>query len=76
VWEWTNQFADLHTSVGQVRGGANWRPAPTQADVWYPKNDLATVTTLHTHQMLRLMDASYDRHGTVGFRCVADAGAV
>ena len=76
VWEWTNQFADLHTSVGLVRGGAYWRPAPTQADVWYPKNDLATVTTLHTHQMLRLMDASYDRHGTVGFRCVADAGAV
>jgi hypothetical protein len=75
VWEWTNEFADFHTSVGLVRGGAYWRPAPTQADVWYPKNDLATVTTLHTHQMLRLMAPGYDRHGTVGFRCVADAVA-
>ena len=28
---------------------------------------------LNTHNKLLLMAPAYDRHGTVGFRCVADA---
>jgi formylglycine-generating enzyme required for sulfatase activity len=72
VWQWTNEFQDFRTGVALIRGGSYW---VAQGSDWYPKNNIhdATTTTLRTHNMLRLMDASYDRHGTVGFRCVQDS---
>jgi formylglycine-generating enzyme required for sulfatase activity len=72
VWQWTNEFQDFRNGVALIRGGSYWI---AQGSDWYPKNNIqdATTTTLRTHNMLRLMDASYDRHGTVGFRCVQDS---
>jgi formylglycine-generating enzyme required for sulfatase activity len=72
VWQWTSEFADERTRVGLIRGGSYYAPQGSQ---WYPQNDARdpTHTSLLSHNQLRLMDASYDRHGTVGFRCVVDA---
>ena len=39
-----------------------------------PNGNSGTMSVnLNTHNKLLLMAPAYDRHGTVGFRCVADA---
>ena len=68
VWQWTNEFTDAHTRSGLVRGGSYYTAV---GSMWYFPND-RRVTAL-THNKLLLMAPSYDRHGAVGFRCVADA---
>lgn len=74
VWQWTNEFVDDHTRAGLVRGGAWYRA--TGSD-WYFPGDLNASADhpvlANTHNKLLLMAPSYDRHGTVGFRCVMDA---
>lgn len=73
VFQWTNEFVDTHTRAAIVRGGArNWAP---QGSDWYFPNDLTASGSVRvsTHNKLLLMAPSYDRHGTVGFRCVQDA---
>jgi len=87
VWQWTDEFADDHTRAGLVRGGGPYY-APTGYEPhdgnWYfpsysgplplpPYTSGVVSVTLRTHGKLLLMSPSYDRHGTVGFRCVADA---
>jgi len=68
-WQWTNEFTDTHTRAALVRGGArNWQP---QGSAWY----FPSSFRVDTHNKLLLMAPSYDRHGTVGFRCVQDAAA-
>jgi gamma-glutamyl hercynylcysteine S-oxide synthase len=65
VWQWTDEYVDDHTRAGILRGGSHYQP---QGSVWYfpqaYKND--------QHGKLLLMAPSYDRSGTVGFRCVKD----
>jgi iron(II)-dependent oxidoreductase len=68
VWQWTNEFTDTHTRSGLVRGGAYYRPGGSG---WYFPGSHDAVR-LDRHGKLLLMDSSYDRHGTVGFRCVKD----
>jgi gamma-glutamyl hercynylcysteine S-oxide synthase len=68
VWQWTNEFTDNHTRAGIVRGGSYYTAV---GSMWYFPNDRRVSAS--THNKLLLMDASYDRHGAVGFRCVADA---
>jgi formylglycine-generating enzyme required for sulfatase activity len=66
VWQWTDEFVDEHTRAGILRGGSYYQP---QGSIWYfpqaYRND--------QHGKLLLMAPSYDRSGTVGFRCVSDA---
>jgi iron(II)-dependent oxidoreductase len=69
VWQWTNEFTDNHTRAGLVRGGSYYTAV---GSMWYFPNDSKRVSA-QTHNKLLLMDSSYDRHGAVGFRCVADA---
>lgn len=74
VWQWTNEFMDSHTRTGLVRGGSYYTAI---GSMWYFPNKLSNPTSsgvnLLTHNKILLMAPSYDRHGTVGFRCVADA---
>ena len=78
VWQWTNEFVDAHTRAAVVRGGArNWAP---RGSTWYWPNNLTAPVSAYgvranTHNKILLMAPSYDRHGTVGVRCVQDAAA-
>jgi gamma-glutamyl hercynylcysteine S-oxide synthase len=66
VWQWTDEYIDDHTRAAIVRGGNHYQP---DGSIWYfpqaYRND--------EHGKLLLMAPSYDRSGTVGFRCVTDA---
>ena len=66
VWQWTDEYVDEHTRGGILRGGSYYQP---QGSIWYfpqaYRND--------QHGKLLLMSSSYDRAGTLGFRCVQDA---
>ncbi|MGC2639517.1 MAG: SUMF1/EgtB/PvdO family nonheme iron enzyme [Acidobacteriaceae bacterium] len=66
VWQWTDEFEDDHTRGAILRGGSYYQP---QGSIWYfpqaYRND--------QHGKLLLMAPSYDRSGTVGFRCAEDA---
>lgn len=66
VWQWTDEYVDEHTRAGILRGGDYYQP---QGSIWYfpqaYRND--------QHGKLLLMAPSYDRAGTLGFRCVQDA---
>ncbi|WP_229668832.1 formylglycine-generating enzyme family protein [Edaphobacter acidisoli] len=66
VWQWTDEYVDDHTRAAILRGGSHYRPS---GSLWYfpeaYRND--------QHGKLLLMAPSYDRSGTVGFRCVKDA---
>jgi len=75
VWQWTNEFTDQHTRAAIVRGGT--RAYTTEGSDWFFPNNLtaANGVRVNTHNKLLLMAPSYDRHGTVGFRCVKDAVA-
>ncbi len=82
VWQWTNVFTDEHTRAGLVRGGSYYRPLMAQEPGWYfpnVRNDTSGIplpnvpVTIKSHNKILLMAPSYDRHGTVGFRCVAEA---
>lgn len=65
VWQWTDEYVDEHTRGGILRGGSYYQP---QGSIWYfpqaYRND--------QHGKLLLMAPSYDRAGTLGFRCVVD----
>ncbi len=66
VWQWTDEYVDEHTRAAILRGGNYYQP---QGSIWYfpeaYRND--------QHGKLLLMAPGYDRSGTVGFRCAADA---
>jgi formylglycine-generating enzyme required for sulfatase activity len=66
VWQWTDEYGDEHTRSAILRGGSYYQP---QGSIWYfpqaYRND--------EHGKLLLMASSYDRSGTVGFRCATDA---
>ena len=68
VWQWTDEFTDEHTRAAILRGGSYYQP---QGSTWYfpqaYRND--------QHGKLLLMAPSYDRAGTLGFRCAMDAPA-
>jgi iron(II)-dependent oxidoreductase len=66
VWPWTDEYVDEHTRAAILRGGSHYRP---QGSVWY----FPQAYKNGEHGKLLLMAPSYDRSGTVGFRCVKDA---
>jgi formylglycine-generating enzyme required for sulfatase activity len=67
VWQWTNEFQDEHTRAAILRGGSSYQP---QGSIWY----FPSAYRNDQHSKLLLMSAGRDRSGTIGFRCVADAG--
>eukprot|EP00039_Didymoeca_costata_P029193 m.23595 g.23595 ORF g.23595 m.23595 type:complete len:1140 (+) comp7521_c0_seq1:89-3508(+) len=69
VWQYTSEFQDAHTRGVIVRGSSNYRPKVYYGTNWY----FPAQMELNTHNRYFLMDDSYERAGTLGFRCVADA---
>lgn len=75
VWQMTDEFRDEHARALLLKGSSLYTPmlsdafpAVKQPGNWYfPK-----AQKLDRHNRLLLMDESYDRAGTVGFRCLAD----
>jgi formylglycine-generating enzyme required for sulfatase activity len=65
VWQWTDEYVDEHTRAAIVRGGSHYQP---QGSIWY----FPQAYRNEQHGKLLLMAPSYDRSGTVGFRCVKD----
>ena len=66
VWQWTDEYVDDHTRAAILRGGNHYRPA---GSIWYFPEAYKNTQ----HGKLLLMAPSYDRSGTLGFRCVKDA---
>ena len=66
IWQWTDEFVDEHTRSGILKGGSYYQP---QGSIWY----FPQAYRLNEHGKLLLMAPSYDRSGTVGFRCIEDA---
>jgi len=66
VWQWTDEYQDVHTRAAILRGGSFYQP---QGSIWYfpqaYRND--------EHAKLLLMAPGRDRSGAIGFRCAADA---
>ena len=67
VWQWTDEYRDEHTRYAILRGGSHYQP---QGSKWY----FPQGYELSQHGKYLLMAPSLDRSGTVGFRCVQDAG--
>ena len=77
VWQFTSAFADEHTRGVVLKGGSNYRPEARLTNHstknWYFPQ---TRQSLTLHNKMLLMDESYERAGTVGFRCVKDMAGV
>ncbi|EOD29505.1 hypothetical protein EMIHUDRAFT_365847, partial [Emiliania huxleyi CCMP1516] len=83
AWEWqyaaqvtqyTDEIADEHTRSVLLRGGSNYRPDGSH---WYFPNrgGPGSGPPCTTHNKYFLFGESYERAGTVGFRCVYDRPA-
>ena len=68
VWQWTDEFCDSHTCRASMRGGSSYTAGGSDGG-WYFRQALE----LDKEQKYLTMSDSYDRVGTFGFRCVADA---
>jgi iron(II)-dependent oxidoreductase len=66
VWQWTDEYSDIHTRAAIVRGGSHYRPGGTR---WY----FPQAFRNDQHGKYLLMAPSLDRSGAIGFRCVKDA---
>jgi formylglycine-generating enzyme required for sulfatase activity len=67
VSQWTDEYSDPHTRAAIIRGGAAHQP---RGSIWY----FPQTYRLDEHQKYLLMSPGRDRAGTIGFRCVVDAG--
>ena len=75
VWQYTDAFSDLHTRAALLKGGSYYYPSVAKWEGgvnWYFPNGLE-MRTLTKHGKYFLMSDSFERAGTVGFRCAADA---
>lgn len=75
VWQFTDEFQDDRTRAALLKGSSIYNPvlggdfpALPQVGNWY----FPPARKLTQHNRLLLMDESYDRAATLGFRCVAD----
>lgn len=69
VWQWTNEFTDVHTRSAVLRGGSYYR---AQGSHWYFPSDEDAYRLDH-HNKYLLMAPGRDRAATIGFRTAADA---
>eukprot|EP00913_Durusdinium_trenchii_P002126 g1963.t2 len=75
VWQYTDSFRDEHTRSVLLRGSSRYQPKVSEAFPsrvqslnWY----FPPARELNKHSKYFLMSASYERAGTLGFRCAAD----
>lgn len=75
VWQFTDEFEDPHTRGAVLKGSSLFNPIlsadfPSQQEPgnWY----FPQARKLIQHNRLLLMDDSYERAATLGFRCVVD----
>jgi len=75
VWQYTDEFEDPHTRGAVLKGSSIFNPilsgdfpALPQPGNWY----FPQAKKLTQHNRLLLMDDSFERAGTLGFRCVAE----
>jgi len=73
VWQFTDEFYDNHTRAVLLRGGSYYRPDPQTVTI--PNYYFPDASRLDRHSKYFLMSDSYERCGTIGFRCVADTGS-
>ena len=79
VWQYTSEVADIHSRGVLLRGGSNYRPGidGVAGSHWYFRetDDVAQAAAgpLTLHNKYMLMSDSYERAGTVSFRCVVEA---
>ena len=73
VWQLTSEVVDLHSRSNMLRGGSSYQAGINgkQGSHWY----FPMVETAAQHNHYRLMSDSYERAGTLGFRCVRDVAA-
>lgn len=71
VWQYTDEFQDEHTCAAMIMGGSHYRPVP-QKDYPFGNWYFPSVKKVSQHGKYLLMDDTYERSGTVGFRCVFD----
>lgn len=67
---YTDVFEDSHTRAALVRGGCIYTPA---SGAWTSQWYFRQAKRIDQHNKYYLMDDSYDRAATLGFRCVQDA---
>jgi formylglycine-generating enzyme required for sulfatase activity len=88
VWQYTSSFSDEHTRAVLLRGGSSYfpvvpdewypcgKPSPGIGSGcrrnWYFPNGMQ-MRTLKTHAKYFLFSASFERAGTLGFRCASDS---
>ena len=80
VWQFTDEFQDQHTRAVLTRGGSHYYPTLNPDShggagyhgSWYYPNSATMRRVDGPHGKYMLMSDSYDRAGTVGFRCAAD----
>jgi len=65
VWQWTDEYVDIHTRAAILRGGSYYQP---QGSFWY----FPQAYKLNEHGKYLLMSPGENRSGTIGFRCVRD----
>lgn len=75
VWQYTDSFRDEHTRAVLLRGSSRYNPQVSEAFPslhqsvnWY----FPPARELNKHSKYFLMSESYERAGTLGFRCAAD----
>jgi iron(II)-dependent oxidoreductase len=66
VWQWTDEYQDLHTRAAILKGGSYYRPDKSG---WY----FPQARQLNQHGKYLLLAPGMDRSATIGFRCVSDA---
>lgn len=65
VWQWTDEYADIHTRSAILKGGSYYRP---RTSMWY----FPQALEVNKYGKYLLMAPGIDRAGTIGFRCAAD----
>lgn len=75
VWQYTDEFNDEHTRTVLLKGSSLYAPmlsadfpALRQVGNWY----FPQSPQVDRHGRMMLMDDTYERAATLGFRCVAD----
>jgi len=71
IWQYTDEFQDARTRFAMLKGGSNYRPSNFNHTMWYYRH----AHELYVYNRIPLMDESFERAGTIGFRCAADGDA-